>query len=935
MNLRHAHIILLPFAMILIAGFVSANEISTNGVDILPYENNILLDGLPASGVGSFAVPQRPVLFNPAAMAAVPQTQAAVDFQRYYWGIGEKIFSGSILYAHHLLNRGFGVSIGLFDAGNISTQSFGLHYGQRLTRPDGPVAEVRRWGLFGGGTIRMRRRAYSKNDFHLADPGDPLFSDRTSKSAMSIGAGLIYRKENWSVYFCGDDLNSPNLAIEDGVEDRLPMQLQIGGEFELSWEEIRVSPMISYRSENGEFGRDIDPTLALRRDFLDGRMEMTISAGRWAMGLGAVYYLSTAGGPGMRYEISQPTTGIGVPSHRLSATYRFEPPPPAYPDLVVKGIEMVGAPLVSETVTLRVKLLNKGVRDASNVPVNILVDGEPLDLVYASKIPAGKTSDVEVEWVPVKAGEFGVIARADDKGGAFPDFEGRILELDEENNELSDRVMIYGLPSARLAVDIGELRVTQRITVTEDEPVIPIVFFDAGSDAIDKRFDELIQNIADRLLRNPEARLVIEGYLSPDDTEDGAVGVELADRRAEAVSSALIKNAPEIEDRIELSKAHDRARHRAEKEKFQGTRMGKIYTAQENRRVEMSVESATPNEWNLRAFGLDDIDIKRLRTRLFDNPLFEIVAVAPTLDSAFAVERRFAEIIGSRYKDRIFAREAPEEEARIIVTAGGILYKPCVFEVPDEDLVVEEGYGESVFGISVEGGGKIVESHITIVDEHGRDLTKFEDKKGIIHGMRWDWTTEEDGLVEPGRIYIARAEVEDEFGQKAISNPETLDVILTNRWDISGRLILVQFAFAGAFGEPDYASVRMEQLTREIVERIDEDRSLYVVIGGHTDVVGVESGNLKLSQRRANEQFSTFRRYMMKMLGMDDENQLDTWLVDHNSVMSARGYGSSNPYSITRDKNGDAYRIELGNNELPEGRIVNRRVEIEFTPRRE
>ena len=553
------------------------------------------------------------------------------------------------------------------------------------------------------------------------------------------------------------------------------------------------------------------------------------------------------------------------------------------------------------------------------------------DLVISADLFTGAvTATVEAEWLPADSGEFTVVARADDAGDAFPDYDGRILELDEENNELSRRFRIYGPPSARLSVSEKELRVTQRITVMEDEPVIPIVFFDAGSDEIDPRFDGLIDNIAERLAENPEAHLRVEGYYAPDDPDGAeAKGVKLADSRAKRVLEALVRANPEIKGRVELSIYHDRSRNRAIKEKFQGTRKGKIYTAQENRRVELRVEPEPPNEWLLRAFDLNDIDIERLRKRLFENPLFEIVAVAPTLDSAFSVEKRLAKIVGERFADRVYSREAPDKEAEIILTASGILYEPKMLEVPDENLTIEDGSGRSAFELSVSGGGDVDGARIVIEDGRGHEVRKL-DVEG--RNAAWDWTDSTGGLVDPNNIYIAKAELSDEFGQKAISNPETLRVVLTNRMDISGRLILVQFAFAGAFGEPDYASVRMEELTRKIIERIENGGFLDVTIGGHTDIVGVESGNIELSQRRADEQFAAFRRYMMKILGMVDEDRLDAWLAEHNSTMSAKGYGPSKPYSIVRGKGDDAHRVEIGNNELPEGRIVNRRVEIEFTP---
>ncbi|MCK5832043.1 type IX secretion system membrane protein PorP/SprF [bacterium] len=922
-------VILLLFSFVAISEQV---DIDSSDSGFFPYENNILLDGMPANGIGSFAMPQRPALLNPAGLASVPQTQVACDFQRYFWGIGDNLSSGNILFVHHVLNRGFGAGIGIFNGGMVSTQSYSLHYAQRLGRARNPFIETNRIGLFGGVTARFRRRAYSENDFHLGDSGDPLFIDGYSSTAFSFGFGFVYRKPSYSLQFSCDDLNRPNFALEAGEKDRLPMELQVGGEFFLPWEGIRIAPSLNYRSEYGDFASDIDPNIAVRRDFMDGKLELGFFAGRWAFGLGANYYLDLNTGPGARYEISQPLTGIGVPSHRVSASYRFQPPPPAYPDLTVKNIEIEGNPIIDASLIARIEVRNKGIRNAEDVRVSLFSDGRQYKTQQIQTIKPDENGIIEFELIREVSGEFELLARADDSGNSYSQIDGHILELDETNNELKKRFFIYDRPKASLDIDLELLRLTQEIIITEDEPVIPIVFFEAESAAVAERFDNLISNVAERMVDNPDAVLYLSGYYSTDDPQ-GEQGQILSSERARNVAHAIIEVEPELADRIEISTEHRRSHARAEKEKFEGTRLGKKYTAEENRRVEMSVQPGEPNEWFLKSYALNSLDMEELQKRLYENPLFEIVAIAPTLDSAYAIERELAKLVGQRFAGRVYSREDKDENPKIIITASGILYKPRAFEIPDEELKIEPGYGESKFNIETEGGGKIVGSRLIIENSSGKTYREFSDKKGLLKTVTWDWTIPGDGLVDPSDCYIAYAKIVDEFDQESVTKPETLTVELTNSRDISGRLILVQFAFAGAFGEPDYASVRMEQLTREIVGKVQRDGWLDVVIGGHTDVVGVETGNLKLSQRRAEEQFLTFKEYIMKILNMDTEGQLESWLAENNSTMSARGYGSSRSYAITRGKGSDSYKIIHGNNDLPEGRIINRRVEVEFTPR--
>ncbi|MGC9315047.1 MAG: type IX secretion system membrane protein PorP/SprF, partial [bacterium] len=191
-----------------------------------PTYNSLLMDGYPASGVGSYATPQKPILLNPASMATVPQTQVAFDHQRFFWGIGEGLYSSSFVYAHHFLNRGIGLSFGHFGSEMMSMQSIGIHYGQRLIRAANPRAETNRVGLYGGISLRMRRKGYNDSNFRLADPGDPLLAGDLAKTAFSGGLGITYQAETWRAFVIGDDINSPNMALQEGVTDKLPMQIQ-------------------------------------------------------------------------------------------------------------------------------------------------------------------------------------------------------------------------------------------------------------------------------------------------------------------------------------------------------------------------------------------------------------------------------------------------------------------------------------------------------------------------------------------------------------------------------------------------------------------------------------------------------------------------------------------------------------------------------------
>jgi|GEM_PF-1786817 len=899
-----------------------------------PIENSVLLDGLATSGIGSFATPQRPVLLNPAAVAAIPQTQLAMDHLRFYWGIGDELYASNLVYAQHFISRGVGVSLGYFGSDKLTTQSVGLYYGQRLTRAMTPEAETRRWGLFGGVTVRLRRLAYIPANMRLEDPNDPLFSNSSSKMAVSAGAGLIYQAYGWRVFLTGDDLNMPNMALGTSEEDRLPLQVQLGVEVVLPWWKLRVSPLLSYRTEYDDFSKDFDPTLGLHKTFLDGLLDASFFAGRWAFGVGGTYYIGRSSGPGFGYELSMPTNGIGIPSHRITAIYRFNPLPPSYPDLAISDVAVGGSPVVGGKVKFNAAIVNHGLRGAGNVPVNFWSAGRSLGVVTVPWVPGKGVARVELEWMPNAPGMHFVHIRADDAGGTYPEYNGRILETNETNNSAVCSTKVHGEPKPDASANPSELKVTQLTMVSEDEPVVPIVFFEPAQNDVPDRFDGLLELIGKRLSENPNATIAIEGYFGEDDgAEDSVAGALLAVERARNIALSLTEDFPELNDRLIISNDHNPARPRAIKENFQGTRQGGILTAQENRRVELRVAPSPPNEWNINTNPLTEDEIEIIRTRLDSNPLFELVAVAPTLDSAFQISRDVKKLLGRKYSNRVYSREDTCRNPQVVITAGGILYEPRAFEVTEEKLTIEPGFGTTKFDVNLsDDAAPIKKTQIRIYDDRGKQIWDVEYQGDLPDTVAWDWTGPDGKIVAPEHLYFAEITVSDIYGQTERSPPETLRVIRTNRRDISERLILVQFTFAEAYGEPDYASVRIEHLAREVVNRVEQDESLEVIIGGHTDIVGVESANYRLSERRAKEQLKNLRRYMMKILSFDNEDQLDEWLKSHHSTMSFEGYGPSRPYTITREDGEQTKQIIIGDNELPSGRITNRRVEIQFIP---
>ncbi len=141
------------------------------------------------------------------------------------------------------------------------------------------------------------------------------------------------------------------------------------------------------------------------------------------------------------------------------------------------------------------------------------------------------------------------------------------------------------------------------------------------------------------------------------------------------------------------------------------------------------------------------------------------------------------------------------------------------------------------------------------------------------------------------------------------------------------ELVLINFNFAGTTAKSEYIESRIENVAREILTRAEEPiKSMRVEIGGHTDVIGMYSVNMELSQERAETELAHLKSYLIKYLELADDAALEKWLASKNITLSAKGYGQTEPYEIYVWEKGYYKTLKLGDNETPEGRILNRRV---------
>lgn len=189
---------------------------------------------------------------------------------------------------------------------------------------------------------------------------------------------------------------------------------------------------------------------------------------------------------------------------------------------------------------------------------------------------------------------------------------------------------------------------------------------------------------------------------------------------------------------------------------------------------------------------------------------------------------------------------------------------------------------------------------LTIVEAHEDTFKIFEGKNPINDHIIWDWKNDVGQSVSIGRNYRYQLSLWDDFDQTYSTDWKEIQVESTS--EIAREYIqkniektrLILFKYDRADMDLSFRSLR-EELDLN-VGKLRNNPSATLLIQGHTDVIGDPDYNMKLSLRRAE---SVARYFMDRGIS--------------KSRITYQGFGMSKP---------------LIDNNLPEGRMMNRRVEI-------
>jgi len=549
----------------------------------------------------------------------------------------------------------------------------------------------------------------------------------------------------------------------------------------------------------------------------------------------------------------------------------------------------------------------------------------------------------------------------DDDGQHFPGLKGQIDETSEEDNRLIHEFSVLGELNATISTLLQILTIPSVTFLREEQPIVPLVFFEPRSSNIPARYDTVLSVIAQRLQTNPDVILELRGYY--DVETDGENEFSIAQERMETVKKQLTKMGTPPSSIIMLSSAeYDAGKERIPVIRANIPQRDKKMVQDENRRVEMIARFENTKHLVYEfPLSLADAEIPLQNRNVIDTLANKIGGILCSDHSSIVlvegVVPRGGDAVDflqktSMVRDYLIPRlqvfcpleripvaiagEGTEGLVRIWLSAEGIVFKPVENVEAAKEFIIPDDMNKNLLVISVSAPELIRNFSIFAYNEDKGDTVRF-----FASGdgpppaqIVWDWRDDDGNLIDPRGTYRAVMLLEDRFGHIYRFQSEPMWVVVE---ELEYRLessIVVQFSFDETVSESKYLESRLEEFARQIVDKaLLPGNQIIVRLTGHTDIIGTETRNQRLSEERAEKELEKFRDLLQFVLRLDNLSDLNEWLRKNKVTLESRGVRDKEPYEIERYRNGKFEKVLVGDNVTPEGRSVNRRVVIEIEER--
>ncbi len=906
--------------------------------------------------------------WNPAGIASFRYFTAIAGFNRDFLGVtGDNIGFGYVSLASQYRSYfAYGASWRYMFSDVYSENIFKLGLAHQFG--------IKRRGFFGnhplclGVNFRFEGVGYNTANFvddddspvHIGD--DPVFANGTSKWGFSMDAGLLLRiTRQVTIGVSALDILEPNLALLDDEYGKRSMNIRMGASYALTPDFLVAADGRYYKAGSSI----ITPHLGLEKWFSKHTVAVRGGANPDELAFGLGWRLNREWALQIDYAFLYPINELssaGFTSHKFSAMFQLPNPIPMW-DLAAVSVDpsmtrVKPGDEVKVTATFKNGSSNK-VKSSKYSAYMRKPDGT-YSLLTKGELPeisSGAETKVDFSFTAFQPGEYMVYAAVDDDASELPTIKGTIEELDEANNVAGNMIKIFPGPVPTISFRQDTLNIT-RLTFQETElPIVPIIFFDNGSAEIPERYKPILDKLADRIKNNPDVVINVSGYVDPDGE---GTDPELGTRREDAVVNYIAAKVGAA-NQIRRNDANDpKKRLAGGGQAYAGMERYNTMVQSENRRVELSseipsltlaqVEQTIKYPDKVCAVSHDfSPQAATYKSILERNPdiMLLIEGYANKADGPNCLEPAFKRSTGLKDQlkkvvpfylwDRIFAwgSDKPVEGegfAKISLLADGIIYKPFEGKRIPKGVTVENP--QNFVQTSVQADNAIISHRMELVELGGDKVKQFAVGEGEpAAGLPWDWKLDNSDYLQGGKFYVGHVTVTDELGAVGEAYSETLVVNQIDKVLGIETMLIVVFQFDKDAAISPYYHSRMEAVARRIIELAEhEPGELTVAVTGHTDVIGLARRNQELSEQRGATELENLKIYLSNLLNLPTFGDVDKWLAERKVKLITEGFGDKTPYTLKKISGADGSVTEtlLGDNNLPEGRIINRRVLVEF-----
>jgi len=908
-----------------------------------------LVSVLPGANDNIHSYPQEPVKHGAFGYLI------SARFAKLMLGVDDQLYAGDLsCFTRNFGFGSFGLSLEYEGDRIVSTQRANMYY----LSPDLWLGSLKSKLWVGPGVARI---GYNTSNFHDFDFLDPVFQAASSKVSPFCDAGIYTYYGDFGISAWAENILQPNLSILEQSGEAEPLSIDglfrvdIGKGF-VPWagatysgltERILPSLGISWEYRGWNFA------LGYLKDNIRFNMIAPIVCERAWVKYDAAYHTT-----------SRDVASAVITSHRIGIDFIIPPPkrkakpkpnfilePGELPDIWAQDTAYVSVAVINDS---EVK------SDSTNISLFTLSfdDTIPVGVMRVPELKSDEEFIAQFIWIPPHPGSFEFIFTVDDSGSNFPGILGKIEEAYEDDNRYIHEIIVFGDLTVSITPLLQVLAIPTLTYIREDEPIIPVVFFDSLSAEVPNRFDSTLAVIAERLQLNPDVVIELKSFI---DEESDSNNSSLVLSRAESMRDKLVRfGVPFSSVGIRDTSEYDYRKPRIPITSETISSDEKKMIQDENRRVEMIAHFADipylVYEFEL---GAGSVEIPDMHKSIIDTITERMAGVLCSdhsaiilLEGYYAHKQDPIEVLSVLDVVRDYLRprlqifcpldripialgdiESRKIRIKIWLSAEKIIFKPIEQAEAAKEFKIPQDFHSNLIRIAINRPENVRKYDVSILNEES-DVTI----KKLVKGdgpppsqVVWDWRDDNGNLIDPRGRYRIVLIVTDQIGQvyRVLSEPIWVTV---EEWE--HRLessMVVQFSFDEATSESRYLESRLEVFARSIIEKAQiPDNSLVVRLTGHTDIIGKSSYNLNLSRLRAEKELRILRYLFRFILGFATEHELDQWLVVNKVKLEAVGERDNNPYTIERYRNGVFEKHVLGDNSLPEGRSINRRVVIEI-----